>query len=419
MPLQDVQPYIAFLGTIVQLGAALLLSVLFLILRRYADRRKYFTAWSLAWLALTTAILAVVVRYNILPTISAPILNDDRLDVRILYAIYQVSKLAFYGLLTGGTLLYLRGSLPAGSKRALLMSATAYTAFSLLMTRDLNQMVMMQAPASVLAASVCSFMVFSLPRSRRTVGSLAVGGVFALMAILWAMYFAAFGMAGPMMPTYPGPDWLVLLVRYNSYFDGLTHLALGYGMVVLLMEDAKREVDNAHRELAVAHDDLRRASLHDSVTGSLNRRAFQEGLGLEAARATFGTVLMIDMDNLKAVNDRYGHAAGDALLRYLVEVLRAELRTSDKLYRWGGDEFLIVFPGSSPAKVRRRMEQVMSAAAPLEVGPEGRPAQVMASLGAAHYSSAEQLRHAIEQADAEMYREKHRRKAGRQLAAAG
>ena len=144
------------------------------------------------------------------------------------------------------------------------------------------------------------------------------------------------------------------MVRYNPYFDLMGHLALGYGMVVLVMEDAKREVDNAHGELAVAHDQLRRASLYDSVTGSMNRRAFQEGLGLEAARATFGAVMMLDTDNLKAVNDQHGHAAGDALLRYLVEVIRSELRGSDKLYRWGGDEFLIVFPGSSATLVKRR-----------------------------------------------------------------
>ena len=116
---------------------------------------------------------------------------------------------------------------------------------------------------------------------------------------------------------------------------------LGYAMVLVLMEDSKREFDDAQAELRVTHDQLRRAALYDSLTDSLNRRAFAEGVGLEMVRATFGTVVIADLDNLKLVNDRHGHMAGDQIIRRCADVLRATLRPYDKLYRWGGDEFLL------------------------------------------------------------------------------
>jgi diguanylate cyclase len=409
MSLQDLSPYISFLGTIIQLAAAILLSVLFLMLRRYAERRKYFITWSKSWIALSLAIAAIVARYYILPAVTAP-LDDSGFGVRVLYAIYQGSKLVFYSLLAAGTALYVRGTVNWRVARLAALAIGAYTIVSVLYASDLNQFVMLQAPPVVLLTGWCAAQIYLMPGSRRTLGSLTVGGVFWYMAAIWAIYFMAFGLAGNLQPEYPGPQWFGFVVRYNPYFDLMGHLALGYGMVVLVMEDAKREVDNAHGELAVAHDQLRRASLYDSVTGSMNRRAFQEGLGLEAARATFGAVMMLDMDNLKAVNDQHGHAAGDALLRYLVEVIRAELRGSDKLYRWGGDEFLIVFPDSSATLVKRRLQTVVAQATPLSLGIEGHEVRLAASFGAADYASAEQLRSAIEQADADMYREKSNRK---------
>jgi hypothetical protein len=272
MSLQDLQPYIAFLGTIIQLAVAVLLSLLFLLLRRYAERRKYFLTWAKSWLALSVAIAAIVVRYYILPSISTPVLDDWRPEVRLLYSVYQGAKLVFYALLAAGTALYVRGSVQGRMRQLAVLGIVVYTAISALYARDLNQFVMLQAPPAVMLTGWCGTMIYTMPRSRRTLGSLTLGGVFWYMAAVWSIYFVAFGLAGPLLPEYPGPAWFGFIVRFNPYFDLMAQVALGYAMVVLLMEDAKREVDNAHGELAVAHDQLRRASLYDSVTGLMNRR---------------------------------------------------------------------------------------------------------------------------------------------------
>jgi diguanylate cyclase (GGDEF)-like protein len=125
-------------------------------------------------------------------------------------------------------------------------------------------------------------------------------------------------------------------------------------------------------------------------------------------RTTFGTVVIADLDNLKLVNDRHGHGAGDRLIRRCADVLRATLHTHDKLYRWGGDEFLLIVPSARPAEVIGRLRNAIDHAS-ATAGVDGPRLQV--SLGAAGYSSFEALAEAIDSADKAMYREKARRKA--------
>jgi diguanylate cyclase (GGDEF)-like protein len=203
------------------------------------------------------------------------------------------------------------------------------------------------------------------------------------------------------------------VVQHNSYLDLLLQVLLGYGMVVVLLEDAKREADDAHAQLAVAHDELKRVALHDSLTGALNRRAWSEGTGLEVARASFGTAVMLDLDNLKTVNDRHGHAAGDELLRRVTQALRHAVRPSDRLFRWGGDEFLLLMPGARANDARRRVERVVADSnAGLEGGDDA-PLRLQLSIGTAEFSGGEDLDAAVEHADAAMYEEKSQRRTRR------
>ncbi len=93
------------------------------------------------------------------------------------------------------------------------------------------------------------------------------GALFAAMALLWAFYFAAFGVAGPLMPYYPLPRTFALLVRYNSYFDAGTHIGLGFGMLLLLLNSPdtsyakKPPLVGAHVERIPSDPDVVHASL--------------------------------------------------------------------------------------------------------------------------------------------------------------
>jgi len=100
-----------------------------------------------------------------------------------------------------------------------------------------------------------------------------------------------------------------------------------------------------------ATDELQRAAFSDPLTGCANRRAFERDLDRELARCARAeldlSIVAIDLDGLKAVNDSAGHAAGDERLVLLVDTLRRALRSMDGVYRLGGDEFGVVLPDTS------------------------------------------------------------------------
>ena len=402
--LQGLQPHLSVIGTFVQLGGALLLITLFALMRPYTRRRAYFRTWGKAWLALAIALFAVVLRHNLLPALGAGAVAETALTTKLIYFVYQAGKFFFYGLLLAGTLRYVRAAPGYSTIVGALSFSFLYGALSVWRAADLNEVVVWQAPAAVAALTYCSLLMLRLPSSRRSLGSTISGGFLAGGAALWMIYFMAFNLDSNLAL---GP--LSGVVSYNTYLDLLWHISLGFGMVVLLMEDLKHQSDAAHAELAVAHNNLRRASFYDSVTGSLNRQAYADGVGLEAAVATFGAVVMIDMDGLKQVNDEHGHTAGDAALRHLVDVLRPALRTSDKLYRWGGDEFLLVFPGANTALVTNRVRRLLEQAEPLRMEGDS-TFNVRVSVGGAHFTSGEDLAAAIDRADRAMYADKTARK---------
>ena len=93
----------------------------------------------------------------------------------------------------------------------------------------------------------------------------------------------------------------------------------------------------------IANDRLRISSERDVLTGLRNRRYFNEHiLPIDGGRPVIGCVLLMDIDHFKRVNDTFGHPAGDAVLTAVVHRLSSTLRASDKLVRWGGEEFLAV-----------------------------------------------------------------------------
>lgn len=404
-------PVLSFLGVLVQLGGAVMLIGLFLMMRRFVLRRAYFTAWVAAWAALAVAILALVVRYILVPGFVETTLDDAHPMVRGLYLVYQVSKGLGLMFFLRGTLMYVNGAV-AGLRatRRLWVGVAAFAVLSTFATRHgLNEMVIWQAAIATPMLGLCAITFLRLPRARRTRGTLATGASFALLAVLWLVYAIAFTLVVSRV-TGRLPEYARSLVGFNSYFDLTCNVLLGYAMILVLLEDAKRELDAAQSELRMTHDQLTRAALVDSLTDALNRRAYNEGVGLDMVRATFGTVVLADVDNLKMVNDQHGHAAGDRLIRLCADVLRATLRGYDKLYRWGGDEFLLILPTAHASDVLARLQRNLDNADPVVVGADGQLAHLRVSLGAADYRSYEELSNAIEHADRAMYAEKDRRK---------
>lgn len=117
------------------------------------------------------------------------------------------------------------------------------------------------------------------------------------------------------------------------------------------LQDLRERTEAKHAEVVKLQEELDRASAqarHDPLTGSLNRKGLDEAMEREIARARrLGSTLclaLLDVDNFKTINDRLGHAGGDAALVHLAQVTREVMRPQDLLARYGGEEFVIVLP---------------------------------------------------------------------------
>lgn len=162
----------------------------------------------------------------------------------------------------------------------------------------------------------------------------------------------------------------------------------------LPVADAPEEVlrlDQAYRVMVArvrsALDALREASLTDALTGVGNRkRLFSEGQRLLDATLRGGrpvSVLMLDLDHFKRVNDTHGHAAGDAVLAAFAALLRSLLRQSDLFARYGGEEFAVLAPNAGGRQALELAERIRQAVERLEVPVEGKRLRFTVSIGAA------------------------------------
>ncbi|WP_137164549.1 sensor domain-containing diguanylate cyclase [Pseudomonas asiatica] len=168
-----------------------------------------------------------------------------------------------------------------------------------------------------------------------------------------------------------------------------------------------RELSWVNQQLQRQLDENRELAERDALTRIANRYRLEKALQLECERAQRFrqplSLIAMDVDDFKPINDRYGHARGDAALVRVVDVLRACLRQQDLLARWGGDEFVIVLPQASlgeALEVAARMRQAM-----VQVEPVG-DCQLTMSYGVVQWQEGEDQHALLARADTALYRAK-------------
>jgi diguanylate cyclase len=178
----------------------------------------------------------------------------------------------------------------------------------------------------------------------------------------------------------------------------------------MLVTTIARELGGALR-MATLVEESRWMATTDALTGLLNRHAFLESTAREVARTKRYndklSVVLLDVDHFKHINDKRGHAAGDMVLSAVGKLLLAALRTCDIVARWGGEEFVLMLPSTSidgGEDVAERVRALLEHADIKDGNGDNIP--VTASFGVAAYSIGETLEQVIDRADRAMYRAK-------------
>ena len=203
------------------------------------------------------------------------------------------------------------------------------------------------------------------------------------------------------LPLGVGGHPLGTLLLVGSSFDDEQRLAANS-----LASHAAIALDNAR-----LHQIVERQALVDGLTGVANRRRCSDALAAEVARAgRHGTALSLvlaDLDDFKLVNDVHGHAAGDMVLREFADVLRATVRETDLAGRWGGEEFLLLLPGTDAVGAAQLAERVRLAFAERPIlTPDGAPLAVTCSFGVSQHRAGEDEDGLTAAADRALYRAK-------------
>ena len=379
------------IGLIIQLTGVLLITLLTVFLRRSLSSKalKY---WTYAWLCLSFALLCLRAGFA-----------------------YEGQAASFYSLYFFGEYLFgfmlVTGCRSLGEEiederlSELIIVPLGMVAIALpLYSKDFSEMYNIHCIV-VAGLFLAAFFSMSGPMMR-TFGWQVMHVALGALVLDYFLFFAIFS-ADHFVEMPIG------LLQFNSVVDLVLQTALGFGMVIVLLEKVLTDVKNANEALADAHNRLEELVNTDPLTLAFNRHAFYGFVRRGEQENVSGCVGFFDIDNLKELNDFYGHAAGDQAIRSVVRAIRELVRAEDLIYRWGGDEFFVIMIGMEAEMAAARMERLEANLKNMVVAEVNGPVDIGVSSGFSDFAGSAELEQAIRSADAEMYKRKQIRKSCR------
>lgn len=236
-------------------------------------------------------------------------------------------------------------------------------------------------------------------------------GVFRLrrwelvvMAVLFSVFYAV---------AIAASVWsyrMALDLRHEIFRVGfLTVVLMWFAYIGGNISAMRQRLRRANDELKIAFEKVETLANLDALTGVYSRRYLMALLEREGNRAERGSTLsigMMDLDHFKSVNDSYGHACGDEVLKNFCVTAQGALREIDILGRYGGEEFVAVFPQTSGASAALVAERIRKLVAQSMVPCLRGEKQVTVSIGVAEHRSPDSVEHTLERADAAMFKAK-------------
>jgi diguanylate cyclase (GGDEF)-like protein len=368
-------------------STALVIALLLLVV--YFYRRRPFIAWAMAaWVLLGTSMLLVSWPYG-----------GRQLDA-LAYGISQ-----FVGLLSSLTFVVAADAYRQRPRvrrgYALVLLAVAIfliftpVAFDSDSVRAVGQVLIAGGMGT---AAMAHFLLFrQVKLLGATIISVALIGVAGLNVLIGAVADSA-------QPARLTPALLGMTVVF---------LVAGLGQQLMAFEDMTYELQRTNRRLETAQHELRQMVVTDPLTGTRNRRFFDEVIGRELQRhrryLTPLSIVFIDVDRFKAINDTLGHETGDRVLRDVAHFLLKNIREADYVFRWGGDEFLVLISCTEEEAVYRSaaLQELFAASSIVADLPPG----VALSIGCVQVPpDTRDIMPLVQTADERMYLDKKKRR---------
>ena len=381
-------------STTAQIASALMIAVFFIVLTR-SVRRSELQLWVNAWLANLAAMAVTVIFWFVQPT---------ELSFLIVRVGYLFTKTLFVALLAAGAWRFVRPRLGERENRRILVALAAYAVVAALLTPRIEQLGMVQSAviAVLLGASAVVLVLKRVPGS----GWLAAG--FMIRAVLGLVEAIAYGSQLTPMPWLQEETGIFLAA--HSSFDTGAEWVIALGCVLILYRTIQTDLITANVDLLAAKETLQELVDHDALTGLSNRRALPRVL--RSAYDTGATIIFFDLNDFKEINDSLGHQVGDECLKKFAEALQGSFRPTDHVFRFAGDEFVVIAPSAQPDQVIVRLDKVRERLKAERV----RGHQIGFSAGYAYMPVQGDSEAAMRAADEAMYVEKAKKPGGRRRA---
>jgi diguanylate cyclase (GGDEF)-like protein len=365
-------------------GAVIVASLLLL---QYSHRRKSFIlVWAMGWLLIAPAMLLIARGY------------ESEMAGRLALGLSQFLGICTAGLFFWSADLYRQTRFVNPARLRLLIAAGAWFLIAPLLFGSAAVLTPGYLISAILLAGAGA-MYAAVLIERRMIGA----GLVAFVLLGLGVSNLTTAVVVPRMLATGQFTFEVLVVNAVLYTFG------ALGIHQLVFEDMTYELRMTNRRLEAAREELLQAAITDPLTGCHNRRFLEQVMDRELQRhARFQlplSLLFIDIDKFKQINDTLGHEAGDRVLQYVSRFLKRQIREADYVFRWGGDEFLVLI--TCGAEEAARKAEALKAS--FDAAPEAveLPPGIGLSVGWAEVPPGTgDLLPLVKEADARMYADK-------------